>query len=82
MKQRLLLITIACISTGCTVDSQSLQRLAKQEGISQFVDQGYAWWGCGEGDTFHSAFSGVKNGQPVKGYICGGFLKGYTVRYE
>jgi hypothetical protein len=37
---------------------------------------------CGHGDLTSETFEGIKNGQPVKGVVCGGALKAYTIRYQ
>ena len=72
-------LTLLC---GCTVSQKDIERLMKQEGITDWKDDGYAPLGCSDDDDFHSKFHGTKNGQPVTGFICGGITKGYTIRYK
>ena len=70
---------------GCQIDGATFYRLMKQEGISQPLDGGYSMTGCGEGDTISQKFSGMKNGVPVSGVVCGGggtWGKAYTIRYN
>jgi len=54
----------------------------RQEGITNFHDEGPVYFSCGGEDLFGSHFSGVKNGQRVTGSVCGGWMKDYTVRYQ
>ena len=67
---------------GCTVSKDDVARLMKQEGITDWHDDGLAVIGCADDDILQSGFHGIKNGQPVKGVICGGGTKGYTIRYK
>jgi hypothetical protein len=77
-----LIISLAFIAlTACGVSGDDFARIMRQEGISNFRNEGYAVFGCSDSDTFKTRFSGTKNGQPIKGVVCGGWLKGYTVRY-
>lgn len=76
-------ILAALLATGCTaVDGEDFARLMKQEGVVNPVNDGYPLFGCGKDDDFATAFHGTKNGVPVKGVICGGLLKGKTIRYQ
>jgi opacity protein-like surface antigen len=68
--------------TSCNVDSNDAYRLLTQEGVNSVKLTGYAFFGCSKGDDFSTKFTGVKNGVPVKGTICGGVFKNYTIRYE
>jgi len=44
---------------------------------------GYAFWGCGKEDEFKSKFNAISpKGEAVSGVVCGGFFKGYTVRFD
>jgi hypothetical protein len=74
-----IMMTVVC---GCTVPKSDFQRIMKQEGIENPIDKGYAIFGCGNGDNIKTEFSGIKNGVRVDGIICGGFIKGYTIRYK
>lgn len=69
-------------SGACNVPQRDLSRLMLQEGIMQWKDRGPVYFSCGETDTFGSRFSGIKNGVPVNGVVCGGWMKSYTVRYD
>jgi hypothetical protein len=79
--KKLLLIAVALVAIGCTHSPNTAERLLQEEGVSSPTLQGHAWYGCGKGDDYATKFSGVKNGKKVTGVICGGFLKGNTIRY-
>ena len=81
MKQLVVAILLILLP-ACTVSHNDMERLMKQEGITDWKDDGYAPIGCSDDDDFHSGFHGTKNGQPVKGFICGGVTKGFTIRYR
>lgn len=68
------------LATGCTQPPDEVQAILKRDGYVDVKVEGYAWFGCGEDDTFRTKFSGTKNGQYVEGVVCSGFLKGSTVR--
>jgi len=76
-------LILLCIAAGaCNVSDQECRRILYQEGVTGIQLSGHAWFACSEDDAFSTAFSGVRNGVRVKGAVCGGFLKNYTVRYE
>lgn len=77
-----LVMLLLTTSGACNVSQGDLSRLMLQEGISQWQDRGPVYFSCGGAGTFGSHFAGVKNGVPVKGVVCGGWLKNYTIRYE
>jgi len=79
----LVLVMLALTASGaCNVPRRDLERLMRQEGIEYFKDEGPVYFSCGGEDFFGSHFSGIKNGHPVKGSVCGGWMKDYTVRYQ
>jgi hypothetical protein len=59
-------------------------RILKQDGVKDPKLTGAVLFGCADSDSifFNSSFAGTKNGNPIEGYICGGFFKGYTIRYK
>jgi hypothetical protein len=70
---------------GCGANNtQTFNRLMQQENITNATNLGTAWFGCAESDNtmYNVKFKGVKNNTPVSGVICGGPLKGYTIRYN
>jgi hypothetical protein len=80
MKLLCFLLLVLCL-VGCTHSNDTAFRLLAEDGVTQVQLNGYAFFGCAKGDDFATEFSGVKNGKPVKGVLCGGFLKANTVRY-
>ena len=73
---------VALSLTACTNDPQEATRVLEAQGYTNVVIEGYAFWGCdSNSDQFSNSWraTGV-NGAPVKGVICSGWLKGYTVR--
>lgn len=77
------LVYAVCIFTGaCNVSDADSLRTLQHEGVSNVQLHGYAWFECDSKDTFATAFQGVKNGVPVEGALCAGWLKGITVRYK
>lgn len=79
------LIAIACLVTlsACGVNADDGRSALEAQGITNVVIGGHAFFGCGEKDSFRSKFTGTGvNGKPVSGVLCGGFLKGITVRYN
>lgn len=71
------------VLVSCGVDPNQGERILRSQGLTDVQIGSYAVWGCGKDDSFGSNFS-AKNasGEAVTGVICGGFLKGYTVRYD
>ena len=63
---------------------EDFSRIMAQEAIQNPVSTGYQYTGCGDSDTIHEGFTGVKNGVPVTGVVCGGNAnwggKGFVVR--
>jgi hypothetical protein len=79
------LIAIACLSflAGCGVNEVKAKRILESQGLSSVAVGGYSIWGCGNEDTFKSSFTAKDSkGQDVSGVVCGGWLKGYTVRFD
>lgn len=79
------LFAVACLSVlaGCGVNPDKAKKLLEGQGMSNVVIGGYSFWGCSEDDTFKSSFTAkAQNGQDVSGVVCGGWLKGYTVRFD
>lgn len=66
---------------GCTNVDQA-QRVLKAEGVTNVTMTGYKFFTCGDDYTFHTGFTGTKNGESVSGAVCSGFLKGAQIKYE
>ena len=68
---------------GCGVDPTDARRVLKSHGLSNIQIGGHSWFGCGRDDSFASVFTATDaKGAKVTGSICGGWLKGYTVRFD
>lgn len=78
-----LLALLAVTLSSCGVDPKSATRALETQGMKDVKIEGYAFFGCGKEDTFHSNFSAIgANGTLVTGTVCQGWLKGTTVRFD
>lgn len=83
MKKIIFALAAITLLAGCGVNPQDARRALEAQGITNVQVGGYAWWGCSRGDNYRSVFTGVGvNGKRVSGVVCGGWLKGITVRYD
>lgn len=85
--QAFIVISVICVLTfavfaGSNVDAGAVAEYARAEGWHSARVTGYSWYGCGQGDWFHTQFTAVgQNGQPISGIICSGLLsEGKTLR--
>lgn len=78
-------IILLMLLTGCSANKDKVKEVLEAEGCSN-INVGEASvssvFGCGKDDSFSNTFSCTRNTKQVSGYVCSGFLKGYTVRYE
>lgn len=83
MKRILLALALVLPLAACSVSETDANRTLNSMGITQVELGGYAFWGCSEDDTIRTKFTGIGvTGQPVSGVLCGGFMKGTTVRFD
>lgn len=76
----LIILVGALVLPSCTAPERS-RSVLEQSGYSDIRAGGYAFTGCGEGDTYHTLFSAKgPTGQPTRGVVCCGVFKGCTVR--
>ncbi len=82
MKRVILFIAAIALATQLTACTQPelANEILTREGYTQIEIDGYAFWGCGENDTYRTKFSAIKNGYQVEGVVCSGVYKGATVR--
>lgn len=76
-------LIVALFLAGCGEDSA--KRAIEAHGFSNVVLNGPVWWGCSDSDDFfwNSKFAAESvNGRPVSGVVCGGAMKGWTVRID
>jgi hypothetical protein len=76
-------IFIAMVSLalcGCLSEGDS-RRVLEGAGYTQIELGGMAVFGCSKEDKLSREFKAVgQGGKPVDGVLCGGFLKGITIR--
>jgi hypothetical protein len=77
------LALVASFLTACT-DDVGARNALEAAGYKRVQITGYAFFGCGGGEAYHTAFTAVgQNGRPVTGVVCGGasvFGKANTIR--
>ena len=74
------LFAVALLS-GCTAPNDA-QKALKAQGFTDVTTGGYAFFGCGNDDAFHTEFTATNpTGQRVSGVVCSGWFKGATIRY-
>ncbi|QIG75686.1 hypothetical protein EVC20_115 [Rhizobium phage RHph_Y2_17_1] len=75
-------IAAVALLSSCRVDEQDAMRVLADNGLKDIQLKGGSWFGCSKGDTYNTEFvATAPSGRRVEGVICGGLLKGYTVRY-
>lgn len=75
-----LFVALMAIPGLLEIDPAAFDRLMAQEQIEEPINTGYELLACGQ-DPFNAGFKGKKNGRPISGVVCGGVMKGYTIRY-
>lgn len=76
-------IAAVLVLGGCGANPTTAERILSGQGMTNIEVGGYTFFGCSEDDWFRSTFTALDaNGKRVNGVICGGFFKGYTVRYN
>lgn len=76
------LLLIALLLSGCSSSNDAIKAL-KANGFNDIQTHGYAFFGCGQGDTFSTKFTAKNhNGQKVTGVVCSDWLKGSTIRFD
>lgn len=79
--KRILLIAVLAI-TGCT-DPTEATSVLKNNGFTDIKIEGYSFTGCSQDDVYHTEFIATgQSGNKVKGVVCGGWLKGSTIRFN
>jgi hypothetical protein len=75
-----IILGLAFVLAGCS-SPDTATRALESAGYSQIKILGYQFFGCSKDDTFHTGFTAVgPTGTPVTGVVCGGLLKGSTIR--
>lgn len=83
MKKLILFVFTVFLLSSCT-DEKAAREALLDAGYHPISVGGYAFWGCGEGDTFHTKFSAYSpdSTRIVRGVVCSGILKGKTIRLD
>lgn len=82
--KKILLIGIASlfVISGCTNDNAAQDALISM-GMSDVEMTGYRFFGCSKDDTFKTGFKARDaRGRDITGVVCGGLMKGSTVRFD
>jgi hypothetical protein len=74
-----LILAAALVLSGCAVDQKDMARLMRQEGVTEWKPTGKEFFLCANDSLAAQGFTGTKNGQPVRGVVCGG--PPYAIRY-
>lgn len=76
-------VMIACmvLLVSCTNGNKARQVL-EADGYTDVEITGYRPFKCSEDDNFNTGFKAKKNGKVITGTVCGGFLKGNTIRVD
>ena len=78
-------IVFALTIQSCTSDNDFAtgKQQLEQQGYTNVVNTGHAWFCCDEKDNFSTGFECKDNkGNTVKGCFCSHFLKGVTIRFK
>lgn len=68
--------------TSCA-DGNKASRILEEQGYNSIRITGYRFWGCSEDDNFVTGFEAkTSTSKTVTGVVCGGFLKGSTIRLD
>ena len=82
MKRIIAMMIVAAAIAGCS-SSTDAQKALQAAGYTKIETQGYAMFSCSEDDTFKTKFTAVgPTGVKVTGAVCGGWLKGSTIRTD
>ena len=76
-----LLLVLSGIALLAFPPREEMQRAVQDFGFRDVHLTGFAILGCSEQDAFRQKWSGRNAaGRPVRGVVCGGLAKGWTVR--
>ena len=68
--------------TACS-DESNTERVLSDQGFTDIQTTGYAFFGCGKDDSFHTGFVAKSPiGKTVSGVYCSGWFKGGTIRFD
>ena len=71
------ILLMAVIGPVACTDNASTRNLLQEQGYTNVQTTGYALWGCGRSDQYHTAFTATSpTGTGVSGIVCGGPWRG------
>lgn len=78
-----IVLVVSLIMYGCQ-SPKTAKRVLTENGYTQIEITGYKWFACDDkSDAFSTGFTAVSPyGKKVSGTVCGGFLKGNTIRFD
>lgn len=80
MKSIMIILALAICLTSCTNNDKAIE-LLQQEGYTDIEMTGYDMFGCSDKDMYSSGFKATNaQGNRIVGVVCGGYMKGYTIR--
>lgn len=84
MKNSIVAALLAVSLTACfPMKDETARRALESQGLTDIQFHGIALIGCGEKDMFRKKFTATTmHGTAVSGVVCGGVLKGATVRTD
>ena len=75
-------LALMLMLAGCSSHDDAVKAL-KGAGYTDIQTDGYSFFGCSKDDTYHTKFKAKgPTGQPAEGVVCGGVLKGSTIRTD
>lgn len=85
MKKLIICFGLFVGASSCTSnnDFNKAKKILESQGLTNIESTGYKPFCCDEKDGWSTGFKATdKQGNPVKGCICSGLLKGVTIRYQ
>lgn len=83
MKNLIFLFIILVSLRSCLTNEDKPRQVLEEQGFTNIRFTGYSFFMCSDKDTYSTGFEATSpTGKEVKGAVCGGFMKGYTVRFE
>lgn len=83
MKKAIIITAVALLAlASCTNEDKAISIL-KKEGYTDIDITGYEPFMCSEEDLYSTGFTATNRaGEKVSGAVCGGGMKGYTIRFD
>jgi hypothetical protein len=82
--KRFAALSLLALVLGACTDEDGARQALGAAGYRAVQINGYAFFGCSNGDTYHTAFTAIgQNGSAVSGVVCAGwgwFGKASTIR--